>query len=250
LSRVRVLIPAAAVLLPSACSSGAPRDDASNAAPVVPAGLTVTALAGGNGVLDVIALTLREGQDGTELYAAVRNGGDVPACDAALSVELFDQSQTSVAAGIGALFTRRFYRLSDGSGAVAACVGPGDVAMAALTDLPSEVPIEDVGYIVYRCPYFALDVVPIRGLAVGPVTRVARDGTTAYAGTLFNELDVAVSHPSVTVFPTNDVGRPLGATTGSGTISIPPGGSWTFETNAAETSAADYAAYPAGSFAN
>ena len=250
MSKVRALIPAAAILFPSACSNGAARHDAGNEALVVPADLTVTALAGGNGVLDVIALTLHEGHDGTELYAALKNDGDVPACDAALSVELFDQSQRSLAAGIGALFTRHFYRLSDGSGAVAACAGPGDVAMAALTDLPSDAPIEDVGYVVYRCPYFALDVVPIRGLIVGPVTRVARDGTTAYAGTLFNELDVAVSRPSVTVFPTNHVGRPLGATTGTTTISIPPSGNWSFETNAAETDAADYAAYPAGSFAN
>jgi hypothetical protein len=243
----RILIRAVAVLLPSACSSG---PTAGDEALVAPEGLTVTALPGGNGVLELIALTLRAGSNGTELYAALKNEGDIPACDAAFSVELFDKTQASLAAGISALFTGHFYRLGDGSGTIAACVAPGEVTMAAVTDLPSELAIDDVGYVVYRCPYFVLDVASIDGLVIRQVSRVARGDGTAYAGTLFNALDVAVVNPSVTVFPLNRVGRPLGVVTGRGTNEIPPGGSSAFETSAAQLSAADYAAYPAGAFAN
>ena len=78
----------------------------------------MTALAGGNGVLDVIALTLREGPSRVEVYAALRNDGDVSACSAAFSVELFDTTEHSLAAGIGGLLTQHFYRLTDGWGAL------------------------------------------------------------------------------------------------------------------------------------
>lgn len=223
--------------------------DAEDDALIVPEGLTVNALAGGNGVLDVIALTLRKGPSSTELYAALRNDGDIPACAAALSVELFDETEHSLASGIGGLLTQHFYRLTDGSGTIAACVGPGDVTMAAVTDLPADIVIEDVETIVYRCPYFALDVVPIDGLTIGQVKSEARSTGTAYTGTLVNGLDVAVNDPSVTVFPVNRVGRPLGMATGSGTGEIPPGGSWAFETNSVGAPGVDHAAYPTGALA-
>ena len=209
----------------------------------------MTALAGGNGVLDVTALTLRNGPNSTELYAALKNVGDVPACDAAVSVELYDTSEQSLAAGIGGLLTQHFYRLTDGSDAIAACVGPGDVTMAAVTDLPSNIAIEDVGYVVYRCPYFALDVAPIDGLTIRDLKSVPEAAGSAYTGTLINGLDVAVSKPSVTVFPITRAGRPLGIATGSGTMEIPPGGSWDFETDTVGALGVDYVAYPAGALA-
>ncbi|WP_433936461.1 hypothetical protein AB3662_17435 [Sorangium cellulosum] len=246
----RLLI-AAAVLLPLACSSEASDGagaggDIGDDALIVPEHLTVTALPGGNGVLNAIALTLRKGPASTELYVALRNDGDIPACHAAVAVDLYDKTQQSMAAGINGLLTQHFYRLTDGSGTIAACVGPGDVTMAAVTDLPSDLVIEDVGYVVYRCTYFALDVVPIDGLTISQVKAVPGGAGTAYTGTLLNGLDVAVSHPSATVFSVSRVGRPLGVAIGSDTVQIPPGGSWAFETNTVDTPGPDHAAYPAG----
>jgi hypothetical protein len=250
---IRFLIGAAVVLLVVACSSGTQQPDADPSGDdvrILPEGLRVMALPGGNGVLELIALTLRKGPSSTELYAALKNKGDVPACDAALSVELFDTREESIAAGIGALFTQHFYRLTDGSETIAACAGPGDVTMAAVMDLPSDIEIDDVGTIVYRCPYFALDVVPVDGLSLDKMKSVTRSAGSAYTGTLVNELDVSVSNASVTVFPVNRVGRPLGVATGSGSDEIPPGGSWDFETESVDAPAIDFAAYPAGAFAN
>jgi hypothetical protein len=240
------------VLVLGACSCDARGRsvDAGDDVRIVPDDLTVMALPGGNGVLDVVALTLRQGPSNAELFAALKNEGDVPACDAAFSVELFDEAQQSVAAGIGALFTRHFYRLRDGSGTIATCAAPGDVTMAAVTDLPADIAVDDVRYVVYRCPYFALDVDPISGLSIGPMRSVAGDAGTAYTGTLVNELDVTVSRASVTVFPVNGVGRPLGVATASDTNVILPGSGWVFETNPVESPATDYAAYPAGAYAD
>jgi hypothetical protein len=212
---------------------------------IVPEGLDVTALAGGNGVLTLIALTLREGASGLELFAALKNEGERPACAAALSVELFDQSEQSLAAGIGGLHSAHFYRLTDGSGSLAACVGPGEVSMAALRDWPAELALEDVRFLVYRCPYFALDVVPIAGLSLRQLKSARRGSGTAFTGTVVNELDVAVRNPSVTVFPVNPVGRPLGAALGSATLELPAGGRWAFETDSVEVPGVDYVAYPA-----
>ena len=164
-------VPAASLLL-LACSGGARganETDALDDALVVPEHLVVQALAGGNGVLRVTALTLQRGTSGIELYAALKNDGDIAACDAALSIEL---------------------------------------------------------------------------------TRISRDTGTAYAGTLVNELDVVVLNPSVTVFPMNRAGRPVGAVTGSGASAISPRSRWAFETTPIDVPAVDYAAYPAGGFAD
>jgi hypothetical protein len=238
-------MPAAMLILLSACSDGV-HEDKSDAARIVPEGLTVTALAGGNGVLDVTALTLRRGASSTEVYAALKNDGEIPACTAAFSIELFDQTDRSLAAGIGGLLTQHLYRLRDGSGSIAACVGPGDVTIAAVTDLPADIVVDEVKTIVYRSPYYALDVDPIEGLDIDDMKSVSRDGATAYTGTLVNDLDVAVSKPSVTVFPVNRVGRPLGMALGSSTHEIPPRGRWTFETSSVDAAAVDSAAYPTG----
>jgi hypothetical protein len=248
-----------AMLAPLACSSGTEQDDASSTslleggamgdrddAHIVPEGLSVTALAGGNGVLQLIALTLREGPSGPEMYAALRNDGEAPACSAAFSVELFNRDEQSLAAGIGALLTQGFYELADDASTLAACVGPGDVSMVAVMDLPSDLVVEDVGHAVYRCPYFALDVVPIDGLAIDGVTVVTTGAGTSYAGTLLNSLEVTVSHPSVTVFPVNRVGRPLGMASTSSSVDVHPGESWQFETNRVRERGADQVAYPAG----
>ena len=226
-----------------ACSNG---DDDRDAPPrIVPENLSVRALEGGNGVLELRALTLQREPSGPVLYAALTNVGDAPACHAALSVELYDRDEQSVAAGISGLLTQRFYRLTDGSESIAACVGPGDVTMAAVTDWPSDLAIEDVGFAVYRCPYFALDVEPIDGLAIRDVKRVTRGAETAYAGTFENGFDVAVRDPSVTVFPVDRGGRPLGIATTVGADEIAPGERWRFETSRVDVTATDYVAFPA-----
>jgi hypothetical protein len=245
------LLPPAALLLPLACSSrGVDSSSTGDDARIVPEGLAVTTLAGGNGVLAVIALTLRRGPSHIELYAALRNNGAIPACNAALSVELFDKAERSLAAGISGLLTPGLYRLSDDTDTIAACLGPGDVAMVAITDLPAELVIEAVGTIVYRTPYFALDVEPIVGLSISEVRSVTNSAGSACTGTLVNGLEVALKSPSVTVFPVNRAGRPLGMAVGSSTVAIPPGGSWAFDITTIGTPAVACSAYPSGAPGN
>lgn len=241
-----------AVPLWLACSDGAAERDAGPAladARIVPEGLSVSALPGGSGVLELVALTVRPVRQGAaqlEVYAAVANRGDVAACSAALSVELFDEAGRSLGAGIGGLPTERFYRRTDGSDAIAACVAPGEISMAAITDFAADIALEEVAQVVYRCPYFALDVVPIEGLTLSDVRRVARDGGTAFTGVLHNGLERVLRNPSVTVFPVNRVGRPLGAVIASDSVQVAPGGRWVFETRAVDAGGVDHRAYPAG----
>jgi hypothetical protein len=212
---------------------------------IAPASLNVTARAGGCGVLDLVALTLQRGADNGELYAALRNNGVSPACSPSFSFEAFDADGQPVATGLGGLLVKRFYRLTDGSQTVAGCVGPGDVAMVAITDLPAELELEDVDEVVYGCNFWMLDVSPIDGISIGDVKVVTRGRSTAYAGALFNGLDVTLSSPSVAVFPVNSVGRPLGVAFSNGVVDVPPGGSWEFETNTVNEAGVDSAAYPA-----
>jgi len=211
----------------------------------------VTLEPGGAGVLDLFALTLRAGPDGLELYAALRNDGDVPACDAAFKVQLYDTAGQPLGDWINGLYTNHFYlyTLSDGSTTIAACASPGDVTMTEIATMASDIAVGDVGQVVYYYSYFALDAVLIDGLTVGEVDSVTTSaGTTAYSGTVINGLDMMVSDPSVTVFPLNRVGRPLGMVSAGDTSQVPAGGSWTFQTNTVDTPGVDYAAYPAANF--
>ncbi len=162
-------------------------------------------------MLDLVALTLRRGTSNGELYAALKNNGASPACSPSFSVEISDKAEQPLTTGLGGLLVKGFYRLTDGSGTVAGCVGPGDIAMVAITDLPAELALEDVGNVVYGCNFWMLDVTPIAGISVGDVKVVTRGAGAAYTGALVNGLDVALSRPSVAVFPVNRVGRPLGS---------------------------------------
>ena len=92
--------------------SGTNPDDAL----VWPESIEVMGLPGGHGSLEMFALTVRKGSTYTEMFAALRNVGDRPVCDGALTIELYDKDGMSVAAGIGGLLTEHLYRLTDGSG--------------------------------------------------------------------------------------------------------------------------------------
>jgi hypothetical protein len=216
---------------------------------VVPEGVTILTLDGGTGVLELFALTLSEQSQGLEGYAAVRNIGTAHACSAALSLELYDTAEQSLGAGIGSLLTEGFFQLTDGSGTIAACVEPGAVAMAVVRDFPASIALASVAFAVYRTPYFELPVEPIVGLSVNELERVPLDAGTAYTGTFVNGFDIAVTNPTVTIFPVNGVGRPLGAAIGSDALEIPAGGSWTFITNAATDLGVSEVAFPVAALA-
>lgn len=213
-------------------------------AAIVPQTVRATPLPGGNGVFDLTALTLREGSSGPELYVAVKNVGTTPACSPALSVELFDGDEQSLATDIGGLLLRRFYRLTDGSNAIAGCVAPGDVAMLAFTDLPAELAVDDVAHVVYWCNYWVLEGSPLDGISIIDVAGVARGADTVFSGTFNNAFDVAIEAPSVAVFALNLLGRPLGVAMARGSEAVPPGGHWNFETEPVRVAGVDQAAYP------
>lgn len=237
-----VLAAAGTSASPAAGSNGGTGDDALFA----PASLQVTPHPGGCGVLELIALTLRAGPSNGELYAALKNEGSAPACSPAFSVQLFDETEQVLASGLAGLKVQRFYRTVDGSGNIAACVGPGDVSMVAITDLPADVALTNVARVEYWCNFWALDVVEGDGLRIDDVRAVARDGGVAYTGVLRNDFDVPLSSPGVAIFPLNRAGRPLGLARGESALALPPGGRWDFETETVSDVGVSFAAYAAG----
>lgn len=210
----------------------------------VPEGLSNTEVSGEGEGLTLVASTLVQGATGPEFYAAVRNDGVTPACDAGMIVYFIDKAEQLVASRGSILRTGHLYRLNDGSGVIIPCVAAGEIAMAAITDLPADLVIEELGYLQHTFPAFTVDVVPVGVVTVDEVESVSRGAGSAYTGTLKNGLDVAVRDPEVTVFPVNRVGRPLGVATSSAAVVVPPGGTWTFETTTVADLGVDHVAYP------
>lgn len=246
--KLLVLIVAFGSLACSSSGAGAPADDSL----IVPQGLRVTLEEGGAGVFDLRALTLRDGPDGLELYAALKNVGDVPGCDAALKVTLYDKNDQPLGNFINGLDTSHFYlyTLPDGSTTIAACASVGDVTMTNIFTMAPDIKAADVGQVVYYYSYFALDAVLVDGPIVTNVSGVATGGGTMYTGTVVNQLNTSVSNPSIRVFPLNRAGRPLGVASAGDASQIAAGGSWTFQTDVVDAAGVDYAAFPAVSFSN
>lgn len=246
----KVLVVAVALVAAACSGAGQGADDAL----IVPPGLDVELQPGGAGVFDLTALTLRDGPGGLELYAAVRNVGDVPACDAALKVTLNDKNNQPLGMLINGLDTNRLYLypLPDGSTTVAACASPGDVSMTSILNMAPDVTVADVGSIVYYYVYFVLDGITLidPGLSIGDVQAVAGPGGTTYTGTVTNGLAMPVSNPSVRIFPLNRAGRPLDVAGADESSQIPAGGTWTFQTDTVDDPGVEYAAFPAASFSN
>ena len=201
-------------------------------------------------MLDLYALTLRDGPDGLELYAALTNDGDVPACDAALQVTLYDTTGQPLGVFINGLDTKSFYlyTLPDASTTIAACAKPGDVTMTEIATMASDISVADVGQVVYNYRYFALDAVLIDGLTVTQVNTVTTNAGTTYTGTVSNGLDQTVTDPSIRVFPLNRVGRPLSVAKGGDSSQIPSAGSWTFQTDTVDMAGVDCAAFASANF--
>ncbi len=241
-----------AALVPAGCSGPGAQSPPAGDALIFPPGVDVQLEPGGAGVLALYALTLQDGPDGLELYAALKNTGDVPACDAALKVTIYDRHNQALGNFINGLDTLHLYdyALPDGSSTIAACASPGDLTMTDIATLAADIQAADVGQVVYYYSYFALDAAPVDGLEVTGVTAAPTPSGTAYDGTVVNHLDMTVSDPSVRVFPLNRAGRPLGMASAGDSSQIAAGGSWTFQTGSIDVSAADYAAFPAASFSN
>ncbi len=238
-----------ALALPLACDGGGemagqPGDDRL----FVPAGLSNTNIDGQDDGPTLIAFTLVQEGTGPKLYAAVKNNLDTPACEAGMTTYFVDKADQVVTSSGSVLLSGRLYRLSDGT--IISCIDPGQVAMTASTDLPSTLMIDDLGFLEHLFPTFIVaGIVPTAGLTVSEVHAVATGAGHAYSGTVTNGLDVTVSAPAVAIFPVNRVGRPLGVATGSATVDLPPGGSWTFETSVVDDLGVDYLAYPTASIA-
>jgi hypothetical protein len=260
-SKLCVVLGAAAVSLPLACSASSREQltatggsGASGGTTLtgderafVPESLVNTPVAGqvADG-LRLIAFTLRQGTTGPALYAAVRNDRETPACEAGMTTYFLDEAGQVTTTATSVLESAQLYRTGDGQ--IIRCVAPGELAMAG-TELPSQVVIDELGSLEHAFPAFTVDnIVAVEPLHVSDVRSVTTGVGNLYEGKLSNGLSVSASAPRVAIFPLNRVGRPLGMATASSANELPPGSSWSFETGTVDASGADYAAYPAATF--
>jgi hypothetical protein len=213
----------------------------------VPPGLSNTNVNGHDEGLVLAAFTLAQTAAGPELYAAVRNDGDAPACEAGMVTDFLDQHGERMTSAGSKLLSGRFYRLGDGT--VIACIDPGQTAMTAATGLPEAVVIDEVGALTHRFPSFTLaDIVPVVGLTLRDVHTVGAGTHTAYTGEIVNGLEQPAKAATVSIFPTSSVGRPLGVTTSTASDDIAAGASWSFVTGAVADPGVGYAAFPTATF--
>lgn len=196
-----------------------------------PADLPNLPLDGPDGALSVYSWTLKGGPAGLELYAGICHKGEGTLCSVALQVEFYDQADQLIGSASGAVQSGRLFEFSQSPYPIS-CVVPGQTAMAALTSLPEGMALADVKSMGYRFPAFLIDdAVPLPGARVTSVEALSTAAGALFRGTLTNDSDSAISSPSVSVFPLNEVGRPLGNAVGAEALEIAPGGTWEFETN-------------------
>ena len=163
-----------------------------------------------------------------------------------MTIDFVDKAGQPVATVGTALRAKQLYRLD--ATTIIGCIDPGQIAMTATTNIPASVVIADLGALKHKFPTFGVPgIVPVAGFTVTQVATIAKGAGHAYTGTFTNGLDTAVTAPSVTIFPLNRVGRPLGVATSSGTADIAPGGTWSFETTAVTDPGVTFSAFPAAS---
>ena len=199
------------------------------------------------GGLKLLAFTLVRDAKGLSLYAAVKNGGDTPVCEAGMTTYFVDKTEQVVTSAGSVLQSKEFYRL-DGD-VIVRCIAPGQIAMSAATDLPSEIVIEKLGYLQHRFPAFMIDgIVSTEGFEVSDVQTIASGDGKRYTGKVINRFDKAVTEPSVAIFPMNRAGRPLGVATSKTTTELAPGKSWSFESTDIADIGVGYVAYATARF--
>jgi len=201
------------------------------------------------GGLTLVALTLVPGPRGPELYAAVRNEGESPACQAGMTVDFKDDEGQVVATAAGILVSGRFYRLEGGAGVVISCVAPEQVAMTAMTAPADRFVIDGLGSLEYAFPaHTVADIVPVAGLSVSEVQSVMTASGNAFMGTVSNDFSETLSAPKVTLFPLNRVGRPLGVATSNAIVDLAAGDSASFQTPSFNRTGAGYAAFATATY--
>lgn len=208
---------------------------------------------GSSGAFKLLALTLQQRGGQTEVYLALRNDGEAPACTAAFSVALLDSNADTLATGTRGLPARQFYRFKLDESAeptVASCVAPGEVTMGAILDLdlePRESGLDGIALTYWLTYWNLMDLTPLPGsVTLEDVKTVMRSDGLAYTGELVNDLVDEPRAATVSVFPVNRVGRPLGVAYSQGSDEVPPGGRWQFETTTVPEAGTGFAAYPVG----
>ena len=214
------------------------------AQPFVPNGVTVEYVGEGpSGGLEIIAFTLvQEAGSLSEpaWYVALQHNGTDPVCIVDVPAGFYDAAGNELATtiGTGSLSSPMYETF----GSPAPCLGPGDIGMGEITLGLESLDVSQVAKIKHGfAGNIDPDAVRLTGVAVqNTQVQAAYTDSVRVTGTVVNNGSATIYDPTVDVYAVDATGRPYGTMMDIELISIPPGGSWDFETLAFEGQLDDY----------
>ena len=197
--------------------------------------------------MEITALTIREDWLNEVVWlAAIQSTLDQPLCAIDMRITFLDSAGAELGRGSSSV-EESITRGVSGTGSFTRCLMPGDTGMAVdIMPTLAAADIASVARVTYDFGAMILtDAVRTQEITVTNV-QIVDEGSDRYhfTGTLNNGSDESVSNPSVSVFGTNAVGRPLAEGSDIELTTIPPGGSWSFETLSFYVPVVDYVAFP------
>jgi hypothetical protein len=202
--------------------------------PFVPSGITLQYVgAGPSGGLAIIAFTLVQSA-GTlaqpAWYVAVKNSGPDPICFVDVPAAFKDAQGTMLAttAGTGALSAPIYNTF----GSPAQCLDTGDTGMGMVTLGLNTLDVSRVARIEHGF-YGNIDpaAVRINGVSVRDAQLVtSASGAVRVTGSVANNSNQSIRNPRIDVYAVDPVGRPFAQMYDIESVTIPTGGSWSFET--------------------
>ena len=204
--------------------------------------------------IELLAWTIREDPvfRTSQFLLAIRNTYGSPLCGALIDVTFRDAAGVEVG-DADEIVEGPPHRGVSGTGRLTTgCLSDGDVGMmAAGIFLRSGRNVGEIASGTYTVSAINLtDAVPTTHLAVSGLTPVLGTlGRQHFVGRVENRSPSSTfRNPTVSVFGVNAVGRPLFESSDIASVSISPGGSWSFETSPpAEGSFATLVAFPGAS---
>jgi hypothetical protein len=180
--------------------------------------------------LEVIAHTVREGTFGHQFLLAVRHTGSVDViCALSIRSTFFDAAGTQIASTADLGVDAYVYR---STGLLNRCIGPGQIAMQKLDlDLGLR-EVEDIASITWQSGGIIItDASPTSVLSVSAISTVTDPwDRERFTGSVRNNGTVTLTGPAIEIYGVNAVGRPLFSSGALESTTIPPGGTWSFET--------------------
>lgn len=200
---------------------------------VPPIEMTYVGMRPDPGISHVAWTVVDDGLYGAEFLFAIRNTYGSPLCGINVRLTFLDADGDVIATGDDSAETGPMRGCYGSCGLVPGCLAPGLVGMGqAILDLYPGRTVDEIARATFDVSALNLvDAVAATDVVVRDLTSVPGSitGQRRVTGRVVNLSPALVRNPDVTVFGVNAVGRPLFHTWDIELLTIPVGGSWSFE---------------------